>query len=81
MKEAYAQGLDSEEDEDSVGDQIKPKDVGHNIYILAHQVTRKTGCFSITARLSDLLLTSGQFTGSDFVCVHINAPIRACPLC
>lgn len=40
MKEAYAQGLESEEDEDSVGDQIKPRDVGHNIYILAHQVIK-----------------------------------------
>uniref|UniRef100_A0A665X7W7 Inositol 1,4,5-trisphosphate receptor n=1 Tax=Echeneis naucrates TaxID=173247 RepID=A0A665X7W7_ECHNA len=43
MKEAYSQGLESEEDEDSAGDQIKPKDVGHNIYILAHQVM-KNGC-------------------------------------
>ncbi|KAK2918004.1 inositol 1,4,5-trisphosphate-gated calcium channel ITPR2 [Channa argus] len=40
MKEAYAQGLESEEDEDGVGDQIKPRDVGHNIYILAHQLAR-----------------------------------------
>uniref|UniRef100_A0A8D0AYY2 Inositol 1,4,5-trisphosphate receptor n=1 Tax=Sander lucioperca TaxID=283035 RepID=A0A8D0AYY2_SANLU len=40
MKEAYAQGLESDEDEDSVGDQIKPRDVGHNIYILAHQLAR-----------------------------------------
>lgn len=38
MKEAYTKGLESEEDEDSVGDMIKPRDVGHNIYILAHQV-------------------------------------------
>lgn len=38
MKEAYTQGLDSEEDDDSLGDQIEPRDVGHNIYILAHQV-------------------------------------------
>ena len=38
MKEAYTQGLESEEDGDCVGDQIKPRDVGHNIYILAHQV-------------------------------------------
>uniref|UniRef100_A0AAQ5ZMC5 Inositol 1,4,5-trisphosphate receptor n=1 Tax=Amphiprion ocellaris TaxID=80972 RepID=A0AAQ5ZMC5_AMPOC len=37
MKEAYAQGLENEEDEDSAGDLIKPRDVGHNIYILAHQ--------------------------------------------
>ncbi|XP_062245333.1 inositol 1,4,5-trisphosphate receptor type 2 [Platichthys flesus] len=40
LKEAYAQGLESEEDGDSVGDHIKPKDVGHNIYILAHQLAR-----------------------------------------
>ncbi|KAM4619267.1 inositol 1,4,5-trisphosphate-gated calcium channel ITPR2 [Polymixia lowei] len=40
MKEAYAQGLQSEADGDSVGDLIKPKDVGHNIYILAHQLAR-----------------------------------------
>ncbi|XP_047452653.1 inositol 1,4,5-trisphosphate receptor type 2 isoform X2 [Mugil cephalus] len=40
MKEAYAQGLESEEDEDSMGDMIKPRDVGHNIYILAHQLAR-----------------------------------------
>lgn len=51
MKEAYAQGLDSEEDEDSVGDQIKPKDVGHNIYILAHQVTKKTAVVLVSALL------------------------------
>ncbi|XP_056137973.1 inositol 1,4,5-trisphosphate receptor type 2 [Lampris incognitus] len=40
MKEAYAQGLESESDEDCAGDQIKPRDVGHNIYILAHQLAR-----------------------------------------
>uniref|UniRef100_A0A8C3AXX9 Inositol 1,4,5-trisphosphate receptor n=1 Tax=Cyclopterus lumpus TaxID=8103 RepID=A0A8C3AXX9_CYCLU len=43
MKEAYAQGLESEEDEDNVGDQIKPRDVGHNIYILAHQARKMPG--------------------------------------
>lgn len=41
MKEAYTQGLESEEDDDSLGDQIEPRDVGHNIYILAHQVRRE----------------------------------------
>lgn len=41
MKEAYAQGLESDEDEECVGEQIKPIDVGHNIYILAHQVIRR----------------------------------------
>ncbi|XP_034032686.1 inositol 1,4,5-trisphosphate receptor type 2 isoform X2 [Thalassophryne amazonica] len=40
MKEAYAQGVEMEEDAESVGDQITPKDVGHNIYILAHQLAR-----------------------------------------
>ncbi|XP_061578118.1 inositol 1,4,5-trisphosphate receptor type 2 [Cololabis saira] len=40
MKEAYTQGLESEADEDGVGDLIKPRDVGHNIYILAHQLAR-----------------------------------------
>uniref|UniRef100_A0AAQ4QRC1 Inositol 1,4,5-trisphosphate receptor n=1 Tax=Gasterosteus aculeatus aculeatus TaxID=481459 RepID=A0AAQ4QRC1_GASAC len=40
MKEAYAQGIECEDDEDSVGDRIKPRDVGHNIYILAHQLAR-----------------------------------------
>ncbi|CAB1322999.1 unnamed protein product, partial [Coregonus sp. 'balchen'] len=40
MKEAYSQGLESEAEENSIGDQIKPKDVGHNIYILAHQLAR-----------------------------------------
>ncbi|XP_030646441.1 inositol 1,4,5-trisphosphate receptor type 2 [Chanos chanos] len=40
MKEAYAQSMESEADEDSTGDQIRPKDVGHNIYILAHQLAR-----------------------------------------
>ncbi|XP_060931821.1 inositol 1,4,5-trisphosphate receptor type 2 isoform X2 [Limanda limanda] len=40
LKEAYIQGLECEENGDSVGDHIKPKDVGHNIYILAHQLAR-----------------------------------------
>lgn len=42
MKEAYAQDLRTEDDEESVGDEISPSDVGHNIYILAHQVGPKT---------------------------------------
>uniref|UniRef100_A0AAX7VHS9 Inositol 1,4,5-trisphosphate receptor n=1 Tax=Astatotilapia calliptera TaxID=8154 RepID=A0AAX7VHS9_ASTCA len=40
MKDAYKQGLQSEDDDDGMGDEIKPKDVGHNIYILAHQLAR-----------------------------------------
>lgn len=44
MKEAYTQVLQSEEDD--VGDQIKPRDVGHNIYILAHQVSEKKAEFT-----------------------------------
>ncbi|XP_035258144.1 inositol 1,4,5-trisphosphate receptor type 2 isoform X1 [Anguilla anguilla] len=38
MKEAYNQGLESEGE--VAGDDITPKDVGHNIYILAHQLAR-----------------------------------------
>lgn len=38
MKEAYAQDWRTEENEESAGDEIAPRDVGHNIYILAHQV-------------------------------------------
>ncbi|XP_066561476.1 inositol 1,4,5-trisphosphate receptor type 2 isoform X1 [Amia ocellicauda] len=40
MKDAYIQGLENENEEDSWGDQILPKDVGHNMYILAHQLAR-----------------------------------------
>ncbi|XP_075997943.1 inositol 1,4,5-trisphosphate-gated calcium channel ITPR2 [Genypterus blacodes] len=40
MKEAYTQGLESEDDDDGVVEQIKSRDVGHNIYILAHQLAR-----------------------------------------
>lgn len=38
IKEAYLQGVESEVDGEVPGDVISPKDVGHNIYILAHQV-------------------------------------------
>uniref|UniRef100_A0A7N8YJQ7 Inositol 1,4,5-trisphosphate receptor n=1 Tax=Mastacembelus armatus TaxID=205130 RepID=A0A7N8YJQ7_9TELE len=40
MKEAYSQYLEGDEDGDNGGEQIKPRDVGHNIYILAHQLAR-----------------------------------------
>ncbi|XP_023671026.2 inositol 1,4,5-trisphosphate-gated calcium channel ITPR2 isoform X2 [Paramormyrops kingsleyae] len=40
MKEAYSQGLESQADNEAGGDQILPRDVGHNIYILAHQLAR-----------------------------------------
>ncbi|KAG9342304.1 hypothetical protein JZ751_016806, partial [Albula glossodonta] len=40
MKEAYNQGVESESEEECGGDAITPKDVGHNIYILAHQLAR-----------------------------------------
>uniref|UniRef100_A0A671L6R4 Inositol 1,4,5-trisphosphate receptor n=1 Tax=Sinocyclocheilus anshuiensis TaxID=1608454 RepID=A0A671L6R4_9TELE len=39
IKEAYVQGDESEIDNET-SDQIRPKDVGHNIYILAHQLAR-----------------------------------------
>ncbi|XP_010888608.2 inositol 1,4,5-trisphosphate receptor type 2 isoform X3 [Esox lucius] len=40
MKAAYTQGLMSEAEQNATGDQITPKDVGHNMYILAHQLAR-----------------------------------------
>ncbi|KAF5897541.1 inositol 1,4,5-trisphosphate receptor type 2 isoform X2, partial [Clarias magur] len=39
LKEAFLQGVENEVPEVS-GDKISPKDVGHNIYILAHQLAR-----------------------------------------
>lgn len=38
MKNAYNQGLECDQEEENGDDGISPKDVGHNIYILAHQV-------------------------------------------
>uniref|UniRef100_A0A663MIS5 Inositol 1,4,5-trisphosphate receptor n=1 Tax=Athene cunicularia TaxID=194338 RepID=A0A663MIS5_ATHCN len=38
MKNAYNQGLECGHEEENGDDGISPKDVGHNIYILAHQV-------------------------------------------
>ncbi|XP_058045707.1 inositol 1,4,5-trisphosphate receptor type 2 isoform X4 [Ahaetulla prasina] len=40
MKNAYNQGLDCDQEEENGDDNISPKDVGHNIYILAHQLSR-----------------------------------------
>ncbi|XP_035381388.1 inositol 1,4,5-trisphosphate receptor type 2 isoform X1 [Electrophorus electricus] len=40
IKEAYEQGVESGIDGEGSGDPISPKDVGHNIYILAHQLAR-----------------------------------------
>ncbi|XP_010120429.1 PREDICTED: inositol 1,4,5-trisphosphate receptor type 2-like, partial [Chlamydotis macqueenii] len=37
MKNAYNQGLECDHEEENGDDGISPKDVGHNIYILAHQ--------------------------------------------
>lgn len=40
MKNAYNQGLECDHGEEEGGDDgVSPKDVGHNIYILAHQVS------------------------------------------
>ncbi|XP_014744572.1 PREDICTED: inositol 1,4,5-trisphosphate receptor type 2 isoform X5 [Sturnus vulgaris] len=38
MKNAYNQGLECDHEEENGDDGISPKDVGHNIYILAHQL-------------------------------------------
>uniref|UniRef100_A0A663MI65 Inositol 1,4,5-trisphosphate receptor n=1 Tax=Athene cunicularia TaxID=194338 RepID=A0A663MI65_ATHCN len=40
MKNAYNQGLECGHEEENGDDGISPKDVGHNIYILAHQLAR-----------------------------------------
>uniref|UniRef100_A0A6I8N225 Inositol 1,4,5-trisphosphate receptor n=1 Tax=Ornithorhynchus anatinus TaxID=9258 RepID=A0A6I8N225_ORNAN len=40
MKNAYNQGWECDHEEDSGDDGVSPKDVGHNIYILAHQLSR-----------------------------------------
>uniref|UniRef100_A0A8C0X508 Inositol 1,4,5-trisphosphate receptor n=1 Tax=Castor canadensis TaxID=51338 RepID=A0A8C0X508_CASCN len=41
MKNAYNQGLECDHGEEEGGDDgVSPKDVGHNIYILAHQLAR-----------------------------------------
>uniref|UniRef100_A0A669QPA6 Inositol 1,4,5-trisphosphate receptor n=1 Tax=Phasianus colchicus TaxID=9054 RepID=A0A669QPA6_PHACC len=48
MKNAYNQGLECDHEEENGDDGISPKDVGHNIYILAHQVFRI--CCTIASR-------------------------------
>uniref|UniRef100_A0A8V5HE08 Inositol 1,4,5-trisphosphate receptor n=1 Tax=Melopsittacus undulatus TaxID=13146 RepID=A0A8V5HE08_MELUD len=40
MKNAYNQGLECDHEDENGDDGISPKDVGHNIYILAHQLAR-----------------------------------------
>ncbi|KAM9815199.1 inositol 1,4,5-trisphosphate receptor type 2 isoform X1 [Syngnathus typhle] len=62
MKEAFAQALESEEDEDSALYHIKPLDVGHNIYILAHQLARHSKILQQSLRAGSSLVTG---TSSD----------------
>lgn len=65
MKEAYTQVLESDEDDDNTADKIKPRDVGHNIYILAHQVLK---CLIFTCiYFSD----SGTFASSPNLSVNV----------
>ncbi|XP_073423539.1 inositol 1,4,5-trisphosphate-gated calcium channel ITPR2 isoform X2 [Dendrobates tinctorius] len=40
IKAAYNQGLESDHEEHGPEDQVSPRAVGHNIYILAHQLAR-----------------------------------------
>uniref|UniRef100_A0A8C4XXW9 Inositol 1,4,5-trisphosphate receptor n=1 Tax=Gopherus evgoodei TaxID=1825980 RepID=A0A8C4XXW9_9SAUR len=49
MKNAYNQALECDDDEEN-GDNISPKDVGHNIYILAHQVCFLSLCVRVYKR-------------------------------
>uniref|UniRef100_A0A8C3MPK5 Inositol 1,4,5-trisphosphate receptor n=1 Tax=Geospiza parvula TaxID=87175 RepID=A0A8C3MPK5_GEOPR len=48
MKNAYNQGLECDHEDENGDDGISPKDVGHNIYILAHQV--RLICFVTASR-------------------------------
>ncbi|KAG8438565.1 hypothetical protein GDO86_004943 [Hymenochirus boettgeri] len=40
IKTAYNQGLEGDNDEHGTEDQVSPRAVGHNIYILAHQLAK-----------------------------------------
>uniref|UniRef100_A0A671RHD7 Inositol 1,4,5-trisphosphate receptor n=1 Tax=Sinocyclocheilus anshuiensis TaxID=1608454 RepID=A0A671RHD7_9TELE len=57
IKEAYVQGEESEIDQET-SDQTRPKDVGHNIYILAHQVRFNSHCKTLCASPVILTLTN-----------------------
>uniref|UniRef100_A0A8C7UL11 Inositol 1,4,5-trisphosphate receptor n=1 Tax=Oncorhynchus mykiss TaxID=8022 RepID=A0A8C7UL11_ONCMY len=73
MKEAYAQGLESEAEENAIGDQIKPKDVGHNIYILAHQLARHSKFLQQSLRPPATgLLLSHKIEGEDALGYYAN---------
>uniref|UniRef100_A0A674EWP6 Inositol 1,4,5-trisphosphate receptor n=1 Tax=Salmo trutta TaxID=8032 RepID=A0A674EWP6_SALTR len=73
MKEAYAQGLESEAEENAIGDQIKPKDVGHNIYILAHQLARHSKFLQQSLRPPATgLLLSHKIEGEDALSYYAN---------
>lgn len=57
MKNAYNQGLECDHGDDEGGDDdVSPKDVGHNIYILAHQVSHFFLSLYCFANLISLIL-------------------------
>lgn len=59
MKNAYNQGLECDHGDDEGGDDgVSPKDVGHNIYILAHQVSYFTSLYYF-ANLTNHVLCHG----------------------
>uniref|UniRef100_A0A671RHU3 Inositol 1,4,5-trisphosphate receptor n=1 Tax=Sinocyclocheilus anshuiensis TaxID=1608454 RepID=A0A671RHU3_9TELE len=78
IKEAYVQGEESEIDQET-SDQTRPKDVGHNIYILAHQVRFNSHCKTLTqlkcAHNVSIVLT-GCGSESLLVQMKIKAKIR-----
>ena len=60
MKNAYNQGLECDQSSDEGGDDgVSPKDVGHNIYILAHQVSRFISLYNF-ANLIKYVLCHGM---------------------
>lgn len=59
MKNAYNQGLECDHANDEGGDDgVSPKDVGHNIYILAHQVSHFVSSYDF-ANLINYVLCHG----------------------
>uniref|UniRef100_A0A671RE91 Inositol 1,4,5-trisphosphate receptor n=1 Tax=Sinocyclocheilus anshuiensis TaxID=1608454 RepID=A0A671RE91_9TELE len=71
IKEAYVQGEESEIDQET-SDQTRPKDVGHNIYILAHQVRFNSHCKTLCA--SPVILTLTNQSSFAFTTKHTASP-------
>lgn len=68
MKNAYNQGLECDHGDDEGGDDgVSPKDVGHNIYILAHQVSHLLSLYCLVHLISHGLLSYFQVLVPPFI--------------